>query len=361
MKKTQIIEALRNIKKQKVSYISIVLITMCAVTAFLGVSFGSYSLAMGGSEFYDRQNFRDLEIVSAVMFSDSDLQKIAAVEGVSDVEGQMRTNAKLTAGGTKTGVNVLSKTERINLPLIKEGSMPSAPGECAVESGLASDLGLNIGDTIILDESENTISLLTGDAFKITAIVDHPDHLVVPNTYTNYVIVPFESFDSELLQGRKILAEVVIDKPEGINRLDKKYTKLIAPVSERLEALSAECAAEALSDMWQTKEEYIVQLKESYIKPALSGIIERYTDRTLEEAEQYVDSLNWSTPDFVPDLNDKDLDARVIQILSDVSVKLTDLEGLIGSLKELAGELVIPGADGDDTSSVLKQTRSHHR
>ncbi len=126
MKKTQIIETIRTIGKQKVSYISIILIAFLAVTSFTGIQFASKGLAESGSAYYDRQNFRDLEIVSAVMFSEKDLKKLAAVEGVQDVEGLYRTSGKVIDEDKKIAVSVLSVTERINRVEVIEGVLPQA-------------------------------------------------------------------------------------------------------------------------------------------------------------------------------------------------------------------------------------------
>ncbi len=365
MKKTQIIEAFRNIKKQKVSYISIVLITFLAVTAFLGVSFGSYSLAMGGSLFYDEHNFRDLEVISSVLFTDSDLEQIAAIEGIADVEGQMRTNAKIADNDTKTGVTVLSVTKRINIPLVKEGRMPEAADECAIETGTAKLFGLKTGDKIVLDESANGAKLLSRDEFTVTAIVNHPDHLVLPNTYTDYVIVPYESFNNELLQGRKIMAEVTVKKPAGINRLSKKYSKLLDPVKEKIEKLSVKCAEEALTAIWEELENYKAVFRDSYLKPALVSLIERFGNVEREEAENYVNTMGWAAPELIPNLRNADLDAQTLNILSDLSVKLSAAEEVMTMLKgwirqlddpvSVAGKTIIPALFTDEQIESVKE------
>ena len=349
MKKTQLIETLRNIKKQKVSYISIVLIAFFAVTAFLGVSFGSHSLAMGGSVFYDRQNFRDLEIVSSVLFGEKDIEKIIAVDGVKDAEGQQRTNAKLTAGGTKTDVTVLSFTERINQPVIRSGRIPESTGECAIESDTANELELKIGDTIKLDESENALPLLTSAEYTVTAILDHPDHLVVPNTFKGYVMVKAEAFDNVLLQGRSVLAQVVIEKPAGINRQSKKYIKLVDSVSNKLEQLSLECAEETLSDTWNMLEDYKAAIRETIIKKAISSAFVEHLGYSEEEARSTVDSASWAAKQLVPDLGDKNIDAKLFNILSDLSVKLPAKADITGFL-----ESVLSGENG--TFSIGKVT-----
>ena len=82
MKPTQWKDALRNIWKQKVSYLSIIVIAFLGVTTFLGVHYTDAALRRNGSDMYNAVNFRDAEIVSSLLFDAEDLDVILQVEGV---------------------------------------------------------------------------------------------------------------------------------------------------------------------------------------------------------------------------------------------------------------------------------------
>ena len=87
MKRTQIKDALRNIKKERVSYLSILLIAFMAVTCYVGVISARTALLRAANQFFDETAFHDLEIVSTLLLEESDLDAIRAIDGVADAEG----------------------------------------------------------------------------------------------------------------------------------------------------------------------------------------------------------------------------------------------------------------------------------
>ena len=156
MKKTQLKDSVRNIKKQIVSFISIIVIAALGVSTFLGIEFSVRALRGNLSRLYDEQNFRDIEAVSTLLFTKNDLDDIKAAEGVADAEAVRYTEAKTQFADARENAAVISLTERINKPITVEGRLPSGAAECAVEIQLADSLGLKAGDEIrLLDPAGN--------------------------------------------------------------------------------------------------------------------------------------------------------------------------------------------------------------
>ena len=56
------------------------------VTAYLGIGYTATALRKNGSDIYDSLNFRDIEMVSTLLFTEKDIQDIGKVKGVKDVE-----------------------------------------------------------------------------------------------------------------------------------------------------------------------------------------------------------------------------------------------------------------------------------
>ena len=81
MKKTQLLDARRNISKQLVSFISIVVIAMVAVSAFLGIAYPAAALKEGGSDYFNRYRFWDLEIASSLLMDEEDLEECCMPAG----------------------------------------------------------------------------------------------------------------------------------------------------------------------------------------------------------------------------------------------------------------------------------------
>ena len=226
MKRTQLKDALRNIWKQKVSYLSIVVIAFLAVTAYVGIDLGAEALRRGGSAFYEETNFRDEEIVSTLLLTENDIEAIRAVEGVADVECVYQTTGSVTHNELHESVGVLSLTQRINLPQVVSGRLPASPGECAVEQPVMEKLGLSVGDRIDITDSlgEPAAYLRTG-SYVITGVVLHPDHMAWPDMVPGdrYILILPEDFDQEALDGCYMKCEVKLDKPEGIGYYDAEY------------------------------------------------------------------------------------------------------------------------------------------
>ena len=78
MKLTQRKDALRNIGKQKVSYLSIVIIALMGVTAFLGICYSAAAMKRNGSAIYNEQRYRNVEVISTRLLSAEDMDALRA-------------------------------------------------------------------------------------------------------------------------------------------------------------------------------------------------------------------------------------------------------------------------------------------
>ena len=267
MKRTQIKDTLRNILRQGVSYLSIVVIAFLGVTTFLGVDYSTRALRLNGSEMYDRQNFRDIEMVSTLLFTPEDLDAIWQTEGVADAEAVWQSSARVTAGETRHSVNVISLTERVNLPQVEEGRLPDSAAECAVEQRLADEMGWHVGDRVELQPSTGVGQYLAGGDLAIVGVVNHPDHTNLSVPESPYVMVTKDAFDQAALDGCFMKAEVVVEKEAGLNRFGQAYEDAVATVYARLNKLAEERAAlrgDTLRDVYQRQiDEAQAQLDEA--------------------------------------------------------------------------------------------------
>ena len=236
---------------------------MLGVTTFLGIDYSAAAMRENGSEIYNRLNFRDIEAVSTLLFSEEDLEDIKKIDGVKDAEPQMTTRAKASTGETKENINVVSLTERINLTEIKEGVLPKNSDECVLEKVLADKMNLHVGDTIDLVDAEgNTAQYLKGKSYKIVGIVTHLDHInnIVPDTF--YVIVPWESFDHEALDNCFMKIEIEIYKPKDSNRFSDSYIELVDGIIKKIDSLSFTNATRRDNQVRNTATNKITDAKE---------------------------------------------------------------------------------------------------
>ena len=201
MKRTQLKDALRNIWKQKVSYLSVIVIAFLGVATFLGINYSDGALRKNGSTMYNAVNYRDLEIMSTNVFYQEDLDAVMDVEGVRDAEPVWQTGAKASSGDKRQDISVISLTDRVNQPQLIEGRMPQTAEECVVEQRLAQNMGWGMGDAVVAQNAKGEAApFLKSNRFTVVGIANHPDHTSVSIPDTLYVMVEKTAFDMESLK-----------------------------------------------------------------------------------------------------------------------------------------------------------------
>ena len=86
MTKTQFTDAIRNIRKQIIPWISVVVIGMVALIAYLGLVYSGEAIKRAVSAYYQKYNFWDIEISSTLLMTEDDLTALRAVPGVERAE-----------------------------------------------------------------------------------------------------------------------------------------------------------------------------------------------------------------------------------------------------------------------------------
>ena len=74
MTKTQLLDARRNIRKELVAFLSIVVIGMLAVVAYLSIAYSAYTLEKDANRFFEDNGLFDLEITSTLLMDEADLE-----------------------------------------------------------------------------------------------------------------------------------------------------------------------------------------------------------------------------------------------------------------------------------------------
>ena len=238
MKRTQWIDAFRNIAQRKASFISVCAISFLAVIVYLCVTYASKDMHQEFSDFYNKLSFWDLEILSTRFITKEDVEQMEATEGVAAAEGVMLTPVFTELNGELQEVNAISLTKRVAMPELVSGTLPKASDECAVERELAEKYGFHVGDEMMLTNSEGEqANGILGQKYHITAIIHHPDHIAYGIAVTFYVVLPEEAFDKSMIGECYTKAFVrLLDMPE--DRFTKEYYDAVKPMRKKLEALA---------------------------------------------------------------------------------------------------------------------------
>ena len=196
MTRTQFTDAWRNLKKQVISWISIVVIGLVALVAYLSLIYSSEAIRQSVSSYFNTYHFWDLEITSTLLMDEGDLAAIRALPGVKYAEPVWMAGAKLLDTEAETSVTVQSLPEEISVPELLEGCLPQKAGECAIEQQLQKTLGLGIGDKVEVSCSAVAgIDPLVAKKYVVTGIFRHPDHISFELPEAPYLLVTQDSFN----------------------------------------------------------------------------------------------------------------------------------------------------------------------
>lgn len=242
MKRTQFLDARRNIRKEIVAFVSIVMISLLAAVAFLGIAYSAATLRKDAVNFFNRTSLWDVEVTSTMLMTDDDLEAMRAVGNIGEAERVWQIDARIPTGDHNISTTVMNLPEKISTPVLVEGRLPESITECAIEKKLADDSGFSVGQRITLDcDPLMDVDPLAEHSFSITGIFYTPDHFSYMIPVTPYILVPESSFNHEGLNGAFMKARLRIeDAPE--NRYIGDYWNLINAATAELEALAEERA-----------------------------------------------------------------------------------------------------------------------
>lgn len=222
MKKTQFIDAIKNIKNRWPSFLSVVLIISLGTGGFFGMHSIVNGLREKGISYFENTNLKDYDLVSNVGVVEEDLNRISKIVGVDKVEGVINLTGALTYKDLEFNTNIVSLTKDISVPVLVDGNLPKAIDECAINEDLAKEANIKVGDQISLISSlEGDKNPLKKHNYKVAGIIIHPEY--VRSRLTWSVVLPLESFDLEALNNSYTDAYVSLKRNENANSFTNEY------------------------------------------------------------------------------------------------------------------------------------------
>ena len=242
MTRTQLLDACRNIRKEIVAYLSIVIIALLASLSFLGIAYSAATLKKDALTFFNTYGLWDIEITSTMLMDDEDLETILAFPSVAEAERVWQIDTKLHTEGPETSVTVMSLPGKLSRPKLLDGRLPETAEECAVEKELMDRCGLSLGQTISVDTKMiSDVDPLLEKSFVITGVFQTPDHITYMVPVTPYILVCEDSFNIEGLDGAFMKIRLQVDRaPE--NRYSDAYWETISSVENAINAIADEQA-----------------------------------------------------------------------------------------------------------------------
>lgn len=274
MKKTRWIVLLRDIRKTWVSFLSIIVFVSLGVAIFLGIKWNEPALSQAMDRYLDEHRYHDLQMVFPYGFTEDDAAAVAALAGVSAVEGAYNAYGTAQVGGDRCILNIQSLTDTMDHAEVLEGELPAAADEVAVDRLLAEALELHLGDTLPIGALRGGKPCLKNSEFTITAIVEHPSFTRAETDYSRgftdigdgsadgYVLVAKTAFDTEMYDG--CFSQLLIRGTglDALNSLGGVYQQKAGALKEKLEALGAQRAALRSDDLYDRAGEQIADAEQ---------------------------------------------------------------------------------------------------
>ena len=335
MKKTRWIVLLRDIRKTWVSFLSIIVFVSLGVAIFLGIKWNEPALSQAMDRYLDEHRYHDLQMVFPYGFTEDDAAAVAALDGVSAVEGAYNAYGTAQVGGDRCILNIQSLTDTMDHAEVLEGELPAAADEVAVERLLAEALELHLGDTLPISALRGGKPCLKNSEFTITAIVEHPSFTRAETDYSRgftdigdgsadgYVLVAKTAFDTEMYDG--CFSQLLIRGTglDALNSLGSVYQQKAGALKEKLEALGAQRAALRSDDLYDRAGEQIAD-----------------AEQELADGQQELESGKQEYAD-----GEKKLDAAKVQI-ADGEKQIAENEKKLADGKQQYADGLAAYADG---------------
>ena len=222
------------------SFLSLIIISMMAVTAYLGLSFSAEGMLRSANATYETENTADIEIKAARLITDGEMEEIRSAEGISDAEGIISVSSRVCSDAGKEDITLRTVSERIGLPHLKEGRLPETEGECAVEKTLAEKMNYRIGSQVQLaSRTELTDMVIQGKTFTVTGIFTTADHLTEMVSFEPTVLVTRDAFVSGLIPEDRHTCVLVRMEDGQAYRFGGEWKEAADRAADRMETLDS--------------------------------------------------------------------------------------------------------------------------
>lgn len=286
MKKALNKDILRDILKSKGRYFSIMLIVALGVAFFSGIKVSPMVMRNTVDHYYDDYNFMDVEVISTLGLTDSDVEaikKLDSVEGVFPTYSMdVITNVKdqdrvLKVHALPTDNLSSDNKDYINRVKLVEGRLPKNSGECVVLKPKYDHLNLKIGKTLKIESGtkDKVSDNLKTDSYKIVGVVDTPYYLsyefgnssIGSGSVDGVMLVPQKDFKTEAYTEMYITSKGAKEKTsfyqEYKDAVKKTEDQIDAITNDRIEYRYNEVVGEATDELNDAKKEYNDKKKET--------------------------------------------------------------------------------------------------
>ena len=234
---------IKEIKNSFKRFVSILVIVLLGVGFFAGIKATSPDMQETLNKYYEDNNVFDVEVISTLGLTNSDIEEIRKIDGVEEVEGAYSTDAIVSIGENEYVAKLHTLPENINKIDIVQGRLPQSENECVVEERFIEGTGKNIGDTIEfnIEDNEEGENVLNINKMIIAGTIKSPLYIsnergssqLGAGKINYYVYVPKEVINSDIYTELYICIN-----SENLSSFSNKYDDKIEVLKNNIEEIA---------------------------------------------------------------------------------------------------------------------------
>lgn len=273
MKNVLFKDTIKEIKNTFKRFLSILLVVLLGVGFFAGIKATSPDMKKTIDKYFDEQNVMDIQIMSTLGLTDSDLETLKNVEGVEDVSASYVQDVIVSVSETEYVIKMETMVENMNQLVLIDGKLPENIDECVVEEGFLKASGYSIGDSIgiqvdkIKDDEGNEKELLKQNSLKIVGTIESPLYIsrergsskLGSGKVNYYVYVSPELVTADIYTN----AYIKVVGANELNCYDKSYNNLVDEVKNKIENIEEERKQARYNEIYDKAEEKIQDAEET--------------------------------------------------------------------------------------------------
>ncbi|MCM1121107.1 MAG: FtsX-like permease family protein [Eubacterium sp.] len=234
---------IREIKASFGRYLAILAIVMLGVGLFAGLKMTKPAMITTENDYLREQNFFDFRLLSTIGFTDEDIDKLAQMDEVEDIEGTISLDALCRIDeGNESVYKIHALPDTINKIVLTAGRMPQSEDECVLDSAKYTEATLGSVFTVTDENDEDTLEMFQNRSYTVVGIARTPYYINFERGTTSigdgkveaFAYVPKKSFDSEYL------TEVFLTLREKYDVYTDEYEDYIDSVQDGIEEKTKE-------------------------------------------------------------------------------------------------------------------------
>jgi len=245
---------IRTIKYSMGRFLAIFAIIALGVSFFAGLKASKPDMIRTGQMYLEEHLFFDLQAISTIGFTEREVEKIAAIDGVISAAGAISLDFLALSSATDAQeefvLRVYSITEDVNLLDLVEGEMPSAPNEALLDYAYFDSSMIGQQITVSSANTEDTIQNFAYKTYTITGLTRSPLYLNRERGTTNigngrifgFLFIPRDGFAMEYA------TQVFLRMDVAEAAFTKAYDDAIAPYIKPMEQSLLDIVQERFQD-----------------------------------------------------------------------------------------------------------------